>query len=107
MPLDRRESIQYIFYRLKIAGGMDKVRFTRRAMDSLFLYSKGIPRLINILCDNSLLTCFVRDTRIISQKIVDEVGGELGLSGDVGHPTDAAEVARALETREGLRFDSD
>jgi general secretion pathway protein A len=51
-PLDRREAIQYIFYRLKIAGGTEAVKFTRRAMDALFLYSKGIPRLINILCDN-------------------------------------------------------
>lgn len=107
-PLDRRETIQYIFYRLKIAGGSEAVKFTRRAIDELYLYSKGIPRIVNILCDNALLTCFVRDTRIISQKIVREVAGDLGLGADATtHPTDAAEVARALESKPGLRFETD
>ena len=82
MPLDRAEAVQYIFYRLKIAGGADRVKFTRRAMDEIYIYSKGVPRLINILCDNSLLSCFVRDTRVISQKIVQEVASELGLTAD-------------------------
>ena len=101
-PLDRRETIQYVFYRLKVAGGAEAVKFTRRAMDALYLFSKGIPRLINILCDNALLTCFVRDVRIISQKIVTEVAGELGLQSGVGHPTDAAEVTRVPDDSSGV-----
>lgn len=82
MPLDRAEAVQYIFYRLKIAGGTDKVKFTRRAMDEVYIYSKGVPRVINILCDNALLTCFVRETRVITQKIVRETARELGLTAD-------------------------
>ena len=50
--LNLQECIQYIFYRLKVAGGMDKVKFTRRAINEVFQYSKGIPRLINIICDS-------------------------------------------------------
>ena len=103
-PLDRREAVQYIFYRLKIAGGTEAVKFTRRAMDAIYLYSKGIPRLINILCDNSLLTCFVRDTRVVSQKVVNEVAAELGLTGP-DHPTDAMEVNRASEQSKPFQFE--
>ena len=77
--LNLQECIQYIFYRLKVAGGVDKVKFTRRAVNEVFQYSKGIPRLINIICDSALLTCFVRDVKVISQRIVGEVVHELGL----------------------------
>ena len=77
--LSLQETIQYIFYRLKVAGGVDRVKFTRRAVNEIYQYSKGIPRLINILCDSALLSCFVRDTRIVSQRIVEEVAHEMGL----------------------------
>jgi general secretion pathway protein A len=77
--LNLQETIQYIFYRLKVAGGADKVKFTRRAINEIYAYSKGIPRLVNILCDSALLSCFVRDVKVISQKIVEEVVHELGL----------------------------
>jgi general secretion pathway protein A len=77
--LNLQETIQYIFYRLKVAGGADKVKFTRRAVNEIYAYSKGIPRLVNILCDSALLSCFVRDVKVISQKIVEEVVHELGL----------------------------
>jgi general secretion pathway protein A len=78
-PLSLQETIQYVFYRLRVAGGIDKVKFTRRAMNELYEYSKGVPRLINIICDSALLSCFVRDVRVISQNIVEEVVHELGL----------------------------
>jgi len=78
-PLNLQETIQYIFYRLKIAGGIDKVKFTRRAVNEIYEYSKGIPRLVNIICDSALLSCFVRNVTVISQRIVDEVVHELSL----------------------------
>ncbi|HUV38843.1 MAG TPA: AAA family ATPase, partial [Planctomycetota bacterium] len=55
------------------------VKFTRRAINEIYEFSKGIPRLINIICDSALLTCFVRNVKVISQKIVEEVVHELGL----------------------------
>ena len=77
--LNLQETIQYIFYRLRVAGGVEKVKFTRRAINEIYECSKGIPRLINIICDSALLTCFVRNVKVISQKIVEEVIHELGL----------------------------
>ena len=87
-PLSLQETIQYIFYRLKVAGGMDKVKFTRRAVNEIYDSSKGIPRLINIICDSALLTCFVRGVKIVSQRIVEEVVHELGLD-DLATETEA------------------
>ena len=78
-PLSLHETIQYIFYRLKVAGGVAKVKLTRRAINEIYDYSKGVPRLINIICDSALLSCFVRDVKVISQRIVEEVVHELGL----------------------------
>jgi general secretion pathway protein A len=71
------------------------VKFTRRAVNEIFQYSKGIPRLINIICDSALLSCFVRDTKVISQRIVEEVVRELGLDELAAD----AEVARAAPER--------
>ena len=77
--LSLQETIQYIFYRLRVAGGLDRVKLTRRAVNEIFDYSKGIPRLINIICDSALLSCFVRNVKVISQRIVEEVVHELAL----------------------------
>jgi len=86
--LNLQETIQYIFYRLRVAGGVDKVKFTRRAVNEIYDTSRGIPRLINILCDSALLTCFVRNVKVISQRIVEEIVHELGLD-DLAADTDA------------------
>lgn len=69
-PFDKNETHGYILHRLKIAGGSDKVFFTTQAMDKIYEYSKGTPRLINLLCDNVLLAGFVADTKTISHHLV-------------------------------------
>jgi type II secretory pathway predicted ATPase ExeA len=97
-PLSLQETIQYIFYRLRVAGGVDKVKFTRRAMNEIYRFSKGIPRLVNIICDNALLTCFVNETKVVSQKMVQNVASELGLDdfGGTAEPlTSGKEEVRA------------
>lgn len=100
--LSLQETIQYIFYRLKVAGGVDKVKFTRRAVNEIYEYSKGIPRLINIICDSALLSCFVRDVKVISQRIVEEVVHELGLD-ELAADTEA--VSTTLEEKKrGMDF---
>ena len=104
-PLSLQEVIQYVFYRLKVAGGIDRVKFTRRAMNDVYRFSKGIPRLVNIICDNSLLTCFVRDVKVVSQRVVEEVVHELGLD-DVAPPIEerVAQVRDPEEAQADLNF---
>ncbi|MBF0118136.1 MAG: AAA family ATPase [Desulfobacterales bacterium] len=57
-PMNFKETKDYIEHRLHIASSKPSVHFTYRAFISVYRYSRGIPRLINILCDRSLLIAF-------------------------------------------------
>jgi general secretion pathway protein A len=72
-PLTLRESKEYITYRLKRAGSRDLAIFDNSAIKEIFRYSKGIPRLINIVGDNALLTGFSRDEKRIGKNIIQSV----------------------------------
>jgi general secretion pathway protein A len=64
--LDRGESEQYIRHRLTVAGGAGKVSFTRSAIVAIHRLSKGIPRVINLICDRALLAGYVQGQRTIT-----------------------------------------
>lgn len=83
-PLDQAETISYITHRLKVAAPVNELHFTRGAMDEVYQYSGGVPRLINTLCDNALLTCFTRGQRKVTHKIVREAARDLALEPQVG-----------------------
>ncbi len=75
-PLNREEVKRYILHRLKVAGAPDKLKFTDAAMDAVFTLSKGTPRVINILCEHTLLAGFVNETFTITDEIVKAAGKE-------------------------------
>jgi general secretion pathway protein A len=54
-PLSNKESYEYIEHRLRIVGSSSTVVFSADAMSLITEYARGIPRVINILCDNALL----------------------------------------------------
>ncbi|HEY2082389.1 MAG TPA: ATPase, partial [Verrucomicrobiae bacterium] len=64
-PLSRFEVNQYIQHRLEISGAKGVPYFTRAAMWRIYNYSKGIPRLVNAICDKALLAGFVERTKKI------------------------------------------
>jgi general secretion pathway protein A len=73
LPLDRNEIKDYIYHRLKVASrnhGVPTLKFTDEAVAALYVFSKGIPRLINILCDRALLAGFVQETFTIDANII-------------------------------------
>ncbi|HEC97224.1 MAG TPA: AAA family ATPase [Nitrospirae bacterium] len=76
-PITMAETEEYIFYRLEVAGNRDAVIFKHGTVESVYNFSKGIPRLINIVCDFLMLAAFVEETREISPDLVKEVIGEL------------------------------
>jgi len=57
-PLNHRETVEYIRYRINIAAQNAGIKFNRSAFRRIYKYSRGIPRVINIACDRSLLTAF-------------------------------------------------
>ena len=74
--LSEAETDAYIRFRLSIAGNDDPI-FSAGAIREIFEFSNGYPRLINIICDQALLTGFVREMKLIDEKIVAECSAEL------------------------------
>lgn len=67
-PLNRKDLDAYLFHRLAMAGYTHGSLFSKRAVDLLYQASNGIPRLINILCDKSLMVAFGRASREVSRR---------------------------------------
>jgi len=83
VPLSHKEVREYIQHRINIASKKAGIQFAGAAYRSIYHYSRGIPRLINIVCDRALLTAFVLDQQIISGKIAMAAIRELGVRGDI------------------------
>ena len=76
-PLDKPELRNYIYHRLKVADATLNLNFTKEALDSIYTFTKGTPRLINILCDRALLAGFVAETFLIDDKIINKCAREV------------------------------
>lgn len=76
-PLKPDETKEYILYRLKRAGSRNIAIFNDSAIKEIHRYSQGIPRLINIVCDNALLTGFAKDKNKINKEIIQGVTRDL------------------------------
>ena len=71
-PLDLQETKEYIRHRLSIAGGSPGL-FEEEAIDRIYAFSKGVPRLVNLICDSALLTGFLYERKSIAPQVMDEV----------------------------------
>jgi len=78
-PLSHEQTKEYIVERLKIAGAASEPIFSTQALDTVHLYSLGIPRVINLLCEHSLVNAFAEQQRPIQSKIVEDVAQEFQL----------------------------
>ncbi|MPN59997.1 hypothetical protein SDC9_207720 [bioreactor metagenome] len=76
-PLTRSEVARYVQHRLQVSGGNGTPCFTWAAMWRIYQYSKGIPRLVNALCDKALLAGFVNQCQRISYRMVGQAIREL------------------------------
>ncbi len=75
-PLNREEAGEYIRHRLKKAGSANADIFDEDAINEIYRHSKGVPRLINVMCHNSLITGLVYETKRITAKIALEAIAE-------------------------------
>ena len=80
-PLTGEETRDYIAERLRIAGAAS--RYFCLKQSNLFIITQGIPRVINLLCENSLVNAYAEQVKPIPEYIVEAVGLELDL---VQHP---------------------
>jgi general secretion pathway protein A len=79
-PLTLSETSEYINTRLEIAGLPKQTVFPRSSIEEIFRWSHGIPRVVNVICDNALLTGYACDTKMIGPDIIREVARDLELT---------------------------
>ena len=75
-PLTESETQEYIKYRLKVAGAKTEI-FNFEAIHEIFSFSKGYPRLINIICDRALLTSYVSEANKADEEIIKQCADDL------------------------------
>ena len=69
-PLDLEEVRTYIEHRLRIAGSDGTLEWSPDGTEEVYQCSKGIPRLINLICDRSLLACYVFRVKRVDRETV-------------------------------------
>ena len=106
--LTLEETFGYISERLHIAGANSEPIFSREAVQTIYLYSRGIPRVVNLLCEHALINAYVDHLRPVPAHLVEEVarefqldeldpaGGELPKVG-VSKQTDARDLLQNLD----------
>jgi general secretion pathway protein A len=77
-PLTRSEVAAYIAHRLALAGG-SAVSFEEKALQLIHKFAKGIPRLVNLICDRTLLAAYSARTNRISPGLVQSAVNSLEL----------------------------
>jgi type II secretory pathway predicted ATPase ExeA len=80
--LSLQECCEYVSNRLKVAGA-DRTIFTPSGLESVYSYSGGIPRIVNVLCDNALLTGYALGKKEIDTGIIREVAEDLNITTNV------------------------
>ncbi len=79
--LNADEVKTYVLYRLEIGGAKKNDMFTDGAIEAIYFASRGIPRVINILCDTSLVYAFADGLKQINREIVESVIREREVGG--------------------------
>ncbi len=79
-PMTNEQTHEYIQERLRIAGAPAQSGiFSAKAMDAAYLFSMGIPRVINLLCEHALINSFVDQKQVIEPKVIEDVAREFQL----------------------------
>jgi general secretion pathway protein A len=106
-PLTRDETEEYIVHRLGIAGNREAVKFSREALEGIYQYSKGIPRLINLLCNFLMVMAFTEETREIGADMVNDIVEDLNEEPQNGKAADCVVNKKALLSALGVSVGPD
>ncbi len=75
--MSRAETREYVRHRVRVASGGDREVFTERALREVHRRSRGIPRIVNLLCDRSLLAGYAVSKRVVGPAQVGEAAREI------------------------------
>jgi general secretion pathway protein A len=78
-PLTTEQTFDYISERLRIAGASGAPIFGKEAVETIHLYSLGIPRVVNLLCEHALVNSYVDQKRVVTGKVIEDVAREFQL----------------------------
>jgi general secretion pathway protein A len=104
MPLDSEETKGYILRRLQLAGSpYPAALFPPETIAAVYQHSRGLPRLINTICENALIASYARQMKSVSPEIIDNIAKDfrLGVETPEGKQRKASEeleVRKAAET---------
>jgi general secretion pathway protein A len=80
-PLDMVETAGYIYRRLKLAGSETASSLLPvETIVEVFRYSRGVPRLINTICENGLITAYARQVKTVTPDMIEEIANDFRLA---------------------------
>lgn len=108
-PLSLEETFGYIAERLRIAGANSEPIFSKEAIQTVHLYSRGIPRVVNLLCEHAMINAYVDSVRPVPAHLVEEVARDFQLdevapiaANGSNHTVGAANTEALLENLDEL-----
>ncbi len=104
LPLDEEQTRSYVLSRLERAGAKsDPPIFNDEALAKVFEFSRGIPRIINNLCENAMVNAFAREIHTVTPDMITEVAADFRLETSASapeEPVDGSEIP--AESNESL-----
>jgi len=99
-PLSGQETAEYIERRLTLASAAPRKDslFAPESIALIYVYTRGVPRLINIMCDNALVAAYARQGSIVTPDIVEEIASDLCLKLGPTHSSDNGNCGHTAET---------
>jgi general secretion pathway protein A len=94
-PMELNETASYIAGRIRIAGGRPEQVFTREAVAAVYQSSGGLPRTVNVICDNALIGGFAAQVRPINSVFVEDVCRDFDIT-MAGWPESSAAAVPSL-----------
>lgn len=104
-PLSAEETKEYIEHRLRIAGveGNPNELFPADVIQAVFRHARGVPRLINTICENCLILAYARQVPRISVEIVDEVAREFRLDRTFFDDADGSGTSDEMDVQQAAK----
>ncbi len=96
-PFSLEDTVEYVNSRLDKAGMPAQKVFPPALLSEIHLRSQGIPRLINGICDNLLLTCFALETRVATIDMLDEISHDMRLDWQGRRPRGRSRYTQEIE----------
>jgi general secretion pathway protein A len=89
-PLSLGETKLYVNQRLRIAGSNGELIFTPESLAAIYRYSNGIPRVVNLICEQCLVSAFVDQQKVVRASVVDAVARDFDLDDENNLPGTAS-----------------